>query len=90
MKKDKPQYGMVSNTAYMITQAWRQWKSVLLHCVLLAILAVATNLAELYIAPVILGKVEIKAALTELLLVIGFFTGVMILLRGLTAYLPFY
>lgn len=87
MKKDKPQYGMVSNTAYMITQAWRQWKSVLLHCVLLAILAVATNLAELYIAPVILGKVEIKAALTELLLVIGFFTGVMILLRGLTAYL---
>lgn len=86
-EKDKPQYGMVSNTAYMITLAWRQWKSVLIHCIMLAVLAVVTNLAELYIAPVILGKVETKAPLTELFLVIVFFTGTMILLRGLTAYL---
>lgn len=86
-KMDKPQYGMASNTAYMIALAWRQWKSVLIHCILLAVLAVATNLAELYIAPVILGKVETKAPLTELLLVIAFFTGTLILLRGLTAYL---
>lgn len=86
-KKDKPQYSMASNTAYMIALAWRQWKSVLIHCILLAVLAVAANLAELYIAPVILGKVETKAPLTELFLVIAFFTGTMILLRSLTAYL---
>lgn len=85
--KDKPQYGMVSNTVYMIALAWSQWKSVLIHCFLLAVLAVATNLAELYIAPVILGKVETKPPLAELLQVIAFFTGAMILLRGFTAYL---
>ena len=54
-KEDEIKYGMVANAVYMISLAWRRWRSVLIYCVLLAVLAVATNLAELYIAPVILS-----------------------------------
>lgn len=85
--REKPKYNMVQNTAFMLSLAWQKRKSVIVHCVLLSILAVAANLMELYIAPVILGKVEAKSPLTELLLVIGAFTVGMLAVRGLIAFL---
>ena len=85
-QKERPRYNMWQNSAYMIRRAWKVRKSVLFLCLLLAVLAVATNLAELFIAPVILRKVETAVPLPELLTTILFFAGILIGLAALTAY----
>ena len=86
-KKDKPKYNMWQNAAYMIRFAWKREKSVILLCVLPALLAVAASLLELYIAPVILQKVEDRVKISDLLLTIALFAGGLFLVRGLIAYL---
>lgn len=85
-QKERPRYNMWQNSAYMIRRAWKVRKSVLFLCLLLAVLAIATNLAELYIAPVILQKVEGAVPLPELLTAILTFAGILICLAALTAY----
>ena len=84
--KERPKYNMWQNSVYMICEAWEVSKSVLVLCVLLAALAVTNNLAELYIAPVILKKVETKVPLSELILTIVLFTTVLLILAALTSY----
>ena len=85
-QKERPRYNMWQNSAYMIHRAWKVRKSVLVLCLLLAVLAVATNLTELFIAPVILQKVETAVPLPELLSTILIFAGILIGLAALTAY----
>ena len=67
----KPTYNMAQNTGYMIGQAWHCHKSVLGVCLALAVLHVAVSLTELYLAPLVLGKVESAAPLGELFSTIG-------------------
>ena len=84
---DAPRYNLWQNSAYMIHLAWQKRKSVLLLCTAAAFVGVASALAELLIAPVILNKVELLAPLQELLITIGTFAAMMVLLKALIAYI---
>ncbi len=84
--KEKPQYNLWQISAYMISLAWKEQKSVLAVCLCTAVLAVALNLAELFIAPAILSKVELASPLSELLITITLFTATLLILRALQAY----
>lgn len=55
----KPKYNMAQNTWFMIRLAWTsKEKKVLVLSLLAAVLAVARNLINLYVSPVILSVVE--------------------------------
>ena len=82
----KPAYTTAQNVGYMVKLAWREQKSVLWLCLALALLHVAISLTELYLAPLVLDKVEAAAPLAELLLTIAAMAGALALLRGLRAY----
>ena len=81
-QKEKPKYNLFQNSAYMIGRAWKHTPSVL--WIILAIIAVTVlqSLAGLYIAPVVLEKVEAHAKLSELLRTIGLFAGALLLLSA--------
>ena len=66
-KVPKPKYNLFQNSGYMIAIAWQRQKSVLWLCLVLAALAVASNLAGLYIAPMILGAIESGVSIDELI-----------------------
>ena len=67
----KPKYNMAQNSWFMIKLAWTSGeKKVLILSLFSAILAVALNLINLYVSPVILSVVERHASVTELLLTI--------------------
>ena len=85
-KKTKPKYSSVENVGWMIANAWRECKSVLLICFIIAVVSVALNLTELFIAPQILQRVENGAEITSLLLTIAIFSGTLFLLLGLKRY----
>lgn len=87
ISKEKPIYNLWKNSAYMISLAWKYHKSVLLLCALLAAIAVASNLVQLFITPSILKQVETKASLSQLLLTIGGFIVSLMILKGLDAYI---
>lgn len=82
----KPRYNLWQNTGYMIALAWRRQRSVLWLCLAIAALSIGTSLAELFIAPVILQKVERVVPLPELLGTIAGFAALLAALRGLSAY----
>ncbi|MGI5893847.1 MAG: ABC transporter ATP-binding protein [Candidatus Merdivicinus sp.] len=86
-KKEKPLYNLWQNTAWMIGNAWKTQKSVLFLCVVVAAGGVATRLAELFVAPVILQKVETAAPFPELLGAILGFSLLLMFLSALNAYL---
>jgi ATP-binding cassette subfamily B protein len=85
--KERPRYNLWQNSAYMISMAWKNEKSVLWLCLLLGAVSVLTSLVELFISPAVLGKVETAAPIGELLLTIALFAGGLMLARGLSAYL---
>jgi len=85
-EKKRPKYNLWQNSSYMIREAWHVRKSVLGLCLAFAVVAVAGSLAELYIAPVILKKVEVKAPLPELCAVIGGFVLILMLFAALKVY----
>lgn len=84
---EKPKYGMGSNTGHMIGIAWRSNKSVLLLVILQAMLGVGVNLVELYVLPTILKAVERHVPLLELIATILFFTGGLLLISAVSAYM---
>ena len=83
----KPKYNILQNVGWMCRYAWSGHKNVLATVFLGAAIAVGINLAQLYIAPVILDKVEQTSPLSELLLAIVFFALALFLLTFLQAYL---
>lgn len=85
-KKTKPKYSSVENVGWMIANAWRECRSVLLICVIIAVVSVALNLTELFIAPQILQRVENGAEVSSLLLTIAVSSGALFLLMGLKRY----
>ena len=85
-KKTKPKYSSVENVGWMIANAWRECRSVLLICAIIAVVSVALNLTELFIAPQILQRVENGAEVSSLLLTIVIFSGALFLLMGLKRY----
>lgn len=85
--KTLKKYGMGSNVWFMIKEAAHNVPSVLYLVTAQAITAVGISLLELFVAPALLGKIETHAALTELLVLIGFFTLGLMLFRALNAYI---
>ena len=83
---EKPKYSVRQNVCFMVRTAWETRRRVLLLCVVLAAVQVALNLAQLYIAPEILVKVEQGAPVRELVQTIGFFAAVLFVLQGAAAY----
>ena len=87
-KPPRPKYNMWQNSAFMVKLAWKEKeKKVLVLCFLTAILAVASNLVNLYITPSILATVENRVPLTELLLTIAFFVGCTMFLGAAGSYI---
>ena len=87
-KKQKPKYNMWQSAAFMIRLAIREReKKVPVLCVLTALLAVASNLTGLYIAPVIVGSVEVHEPLDRLFFMILAFLALNILLNAASGYL---
>ena len=82
----KPKYSIAQNVGWMIRIAWQSRRRVLFFCAAMAALEILYNLAQLYIAPEILRRVEQHAALSELLGTIGFFTLALFLTMGLKDY----
>lgn len=85
--KEKPKYNIRQNVCFMVRIAWRTHKRVLFMCVAIAAVQVALDLAQLYVAPEILAKVEQGASVKDLLLTIGMFTAALFLLMGIKGYL---
>lgn len=86
-QKQKPKYNLWQNSGFMIYLAWSRQKSVLWLCLALALTQVASNMTNLYITPVILGKVESVAPLSELLSTVGIFTLLLMVIRGTNRYI---
>ncbi len=84
--KEKPKYNIWQNIGFMLRCAWASEKTVPFVTVGTALVTVALNLCELFIAPQILGKVEQSAPLGELLTTIAIFTALLFVLRSLRAY----
>lgn len=84
--KEKPKYTEWQNVCYMLKLAWDNHKSVLWLCIIWAALSLGINVAQLFIAPMVLEKVETLAPLTELLGTIGIFAVTLIVLNGLLGY----
>ena len=80
-------YSTLRNTLWMIQNAWTYKKFVLFITVVMAAITVSSNLVQLYIAPVILQKVETSAPLAQLLTTIIGFSLLVMLLAGLQNYL---
>ena len=73
-KMKEKTYRVPQNVWFMIKLAWTSGeKKVLVLGLLSALLAVALNLARLYISPAVLAVLEKQASLTELLKTIGGF-----------------
>ena len=85
-KKTKPKYNMWQNTGYMVNLAWKNQKQVIFINVVIALLAVALSLAELYLPPVILQQVERAASLKTLATTILLFTAGLAAISGLQYY----
>jgi ATP-binding cassette subfamily B protein len=86
-KTKKPKYNMWQNTAYMIKTAWATHKPVIILVVGLAVTGAGKTIAELLIAPSILAKIELSVPLNELIMSILLFTGILLLLSALYAYI---
>lgn len=85
-RNEKPKYSVWQNMGFMLRRAWNVHKSVLVLCVVYAALEVTINLAQLFIAPKVLEKVEQLAPLTQLLGTIGLFSLLLVVLNGLREY----
>ena len=76
--KEKQQYNLLQNLGYLLKRCWRVSKGLLLVLLTMALLQLGMNLIELYIAPIILQKVEQSVPLPEMLVTILLFTLAMV------------
>lgn len=85
--KEKPQYTVLQNMNYTARLAWKHSRLLVIMAIAASILSLATSLIQLYIAPIILQKVEQSVPLSELLLTIGIFTAMLMVCNGAAVYL---
>lgn len=86
-QKKKAKYSMARCIKYMLSLAWKHMKSVIGVSVLLAVVSVALNLVQLYVAPEILERVEQQASMGELLGTIAAFSAAIFLLMTVRSYI---
>ncbi|MCC8100934.1 MAG: ABC transporter ATP-binding protein/permease [Clostridiales bacterium] len=80
-------YSIWGNTAFMIANAWKVGKGILVICVAAAAAEALISVAELLLAPMILSKVEEAAPLEELVATIAGFSLVLLVLSALKGWL---
>ena len=86
-KAPKPKYNMAQNSWFMIKLAWTSGeKKVILLSLLSALFAVALNLINLYVSPMILSVVERQASVTELIVTIVVFVAALMLVSAASSY----
>ncbi len=86
-KASKPKYNMGQNSWFMIKLAWTAGeKKVLVLSLLSAFTAVAMNIINLYVSPMILSVVERHASVSELVWTILVFTLALMLVSASSAY----
>ena len=79
---------MWQNSAYMISLAWRKKEKIVLVLALLsAVFAVATSFISLYVTPSILSTVENKVPISELIIIILAFVGMLMLCTAVSSYI---
>ncbi|MBR2045548.1 MAG: ABC transporter ATP-binding protein [Agathobacter sp.] len=83
----KPKYSLLQNMQYMFHTSWSLDKTLILFTFGTAILNLCQNMVQLFIAPMIIQKVEQSAPLEELLFTILIFCVLLITLAGLIGYL---
>lgn len=86
-EKQKPQYTILQNLSYTARLAWKHSKLLVVIAVVSSVLSLATSLVQLYIAPIILQKVERAVPLSELLLTITLFTIMLMVCNAAATYL---
>lgn len=84
--KERPKYNTLQNVWWMLKVAWKAGKRAIFFCIISAALEVAYYLAQLYIAPEVLLRIEQRASIGTLLSTIGLFTAAIFILRGLMHY----
>ena len=84
--KENPKYNIWQCICFMVRTAWGSVRSVLWLSIVFALLSVGINLAQLFIAPMVLQKVEILAPLGELLGTIAIFSVTLMALNALLGY----
>ncbi len=72
--KEKPKYNLLQNLCYLLRACWQVCKGLLITTLAIAALQLMSNLVGLYIAPMILQKVEQSVPLTQMLMTILLFT----------------
>lgn len=85
-EKERPKYNMWQNSIYMLKKAWKVRKSVIVLCLIVVAVGLASNLVELFLVPAILQKVESAVTLKELLYTIMGFAGASLLLAAVKVY----
>lgn len=85
--KKKPQYSVLGNLVYSVKLVWKYSRILLFFSLGSGFLKLTTNLVQLYLAPVILQKVELSVPLTELFCTIGAFTAALLVCSGLSSYI---
>ncbi|MBT1179883.1 ABC transporter ATP-binding protein [Bifidobacterium vespertilionis] len=83
----KLRYGMWSNTRFMLSIAWRVARGVPFAVTAMAVAAAGMTITELFIAPMILHRIETHATAGGTLLAIAGFTAVLAALHGVHEYL---
>ncbi len=85
--KEKPRYNAWQNVCFMLRRSHQPgYRCVPWFCAAIALLAVGISVLELFLAPVILGKVENHAPLEELLRTILLFSVALLLVSALKVY----
>lgn len=85
--KKKPQYSVLGNLVYSVKLVWKYSRILLFFSLGSGFLKLTTNLVQLYLAPVILQRVELSVPLTELFCTIGAFTAALLVCNGLSSYI---
>lgn len=86
-KSPKPKYNMGQNSWFMIKLAWTSGeKKVIVLSLLVALTAVAMNLINLYVSPMILSVVERRASVAELIWTVIMFTLALMLVSAASEY----
>lgn len=85
--KEKPKYRVLQNLNYTAQLAWKHSRLLVIMAVASSCLSLVTSLVQLYIAPIILQKVEQAVPLSELMLTIGLFTLMLVVCNAASSYL---
>lgn len=83
----KPQYSILQNLSYVVKLVWKESRLLLFFTTASSLVGIMTSLVQLYIAPIILRKVEQSVPLTELFLTIGLFTLALMACNSINTYL---